>query len=369
MSSGELKLRLCEKIGADLICEDGDLVTENNIQTAVLISLFTDARAPKDADLPDVLNPDRRGWWGSDISPPVPDYNMGSLLWLLERSKVTNEVLSKAKDYTQKALQWMIDDKVVDEIEINVQRRKGDILAIQAILYRPDEPDVNLRYDLNWEVQDTIESPVLPQESCVSTCVLSPRYSWQWVTIYDSDGFEAPTYVVGNIVGQDSWQTFGGGTTVVTNLDSYEGAQCLRITRLLGAGRPTIPDAIDSPIDVEFYLKSHISVNDANMNILATGFTSKHPMEIHSNKLVWDTVTLEQTAIAADTWYKIKFFIHTGQDYVDIYVDDDLKFSNLAMDQPGNFGGMAFGATGLPTIAVGDWYEVDNLTIKEGRLV
>ena len=50
----------------------GDLKPDNGLYTAVLISLFTDARARDDDALPDVISeedfPNRRGWWGDSTS-------------------------------------------------------------------------------------------------------------------------------------------------------------------------------------------------------------------------------------------------------------------------------------------------------------
>ena len=49
--------------GADIKVENGDIVPDNGLATSVLISLFTDARAPS----PDALPPGEsslRGWWG-----------------------------------------------------------------------------------------------------------------------------------------------------------------------------------------------------------------------------------------------------------------------------------------------------------------
>lgn len=48
---------------ADLAIEGGRLVTDDGLRTAILISLFTDARANDDDPLPEP-GADRRGWWG-----------------------------------------------------------------------------------------------------------------------------------------------------------------------------------------------------------------------------------------------------------------------------------------------------------------
>ena len=49
--------------GADININNGDLSADNGLATAVMISLFTDARAPDLTLLPAGEN-DVRGWWG-----------------------------------------------------------------------------------------------------------------------------------------------------------------------------------------------------------------------------------------------------------------------------------------------------------------
>ncbi|MDE9430177.1 phage GP46 family protein [Xenorhabdus bovienii] len=57
-------------IHADWIVGCGDLVTGDDLQTAIIISLFTDRQARSDDDFDGV---DRRGWWGdnADFSASV----------------------------------------------------------------------------------------------------------------------------------------------------------------------------------------------------------------------------------------------------------------------------------------------------------
>lgn len=61
---------------------------------AVVISLFTWRRAEPDdnADVP-------MGWWG-DTWPAVQNDRYGSRLWLLQRSKLTNQLVQTVRGYT-----------------------------------------------------------------------------------------------------------------------------------------------------------------------------------------------------------------------------------------------------------------------------
>lgn len=105
---------------ADIEFKNNDLVNENGLETAVLMSVFTDKRASEDDPLPDI-NGDKRGWWG-DLTLPESEDAIGSKLWLLERSKTTQRVITKAKKHIRDSLQWMIDDGIAVKIDVEVER-------------------------------------------------------------------------------------------------------------------------------------------------------------------------------------------------------------------------------------------------------
>ncbi|MBQ8465709.1 MAG: phage GP46 family protein [Alphaproteobacteria bacterium] len=109
---------------------NGDLIGANPLDTAVIISLLTWARA--DADEVDE-GAARFGWWGDKIDQESAA-SMGSKLYLLKREKITDETLAKAEDYIRQALQWMIDDSVVSEIEINLERHSTDNSRVDGIV-------------------------------------------------------------------------------------------------------------------------------------------------------------------------------------------------------------------------------------------
>jgi len=98
-----------------------------DLDTALLISLFSDGLAAADDSIPDGTT-DRRGWWGDDT--------LGSKLWLLQRAKLTADIPLRCKDYITDALQWMLDDGVVASIETTTAIQLPNILAAQIQLYR-----------------------------------------------------------------------------------------------------------------------------------------------------------------------------------------------------------------------------------------
>lgn len=123
-----------------------DLLTGNDLQTSVLLSLFTDRIARTDDVIPDGSG-DPRGWWG-DLGEDKP---IGSRLWLLDRSKQTQEVLSNARDYIIEALQWLVDDGVVAGMDVQTEWTRATFLGAQIVLYQPAGPGVTLTFEWAWQ--------------------------------------------------------------------------------------------------------------------------------------------------------------------------------------------------------------------------
>jgi len=134
----------------DVVVVNSDLLTDDSLETAVLVSLFTDRRASVE-QLP-AGETDQRGYWG-DIVPPVEGDTIGSLLWLLAREKATSETLSRAREYCQEALAWMIDDKIATSVDVAAEWIRAGVMGIAIQINRPDGSTVGYRYDYNWAAQ------------------------------------------------------------------------------------------------------------------------------------------------------------------------------------------------------------------------
>ncbi|WP_028205022.1 phage GP46 family protein [Paraburkholderia nodosa] len=113
-----------------------DIATGDDLQTALLFSLFSDREAADDDVIPDGSN-DRRGWWGDDGTDD-PTGLTGSRLWLLARRKSpTDETLRDAYDYIVEAIQWLIDTSVVARFDVGVQWARADMLASTIVAWPP----------------------------------------------------------------------------------------------------------------------------------------------------------------------------------------------------------------------------------------
>ena len=132
-----------------------DLSTDQGLETAVIISLFTDRLAQPDDQIPDGSN-DRRGWWGDlplgdEGDTAQPDY-IGSRLWLLERGKATVQTAALAQGYCVEALQWMLDDGVAQSVTCTTKWLGIDRLGIALLIARlgPNGTIVNHQFDYVW---------------------------------------------------------------------------------------------------------------------------------------------------------------------------------------------------------------------------
>ncbi|EPC4488918.1 phage GP46 family protein [Serratia liquefaciens] len=116
----------------------------DKLTRAVVISLFTWRRAESDDN---VDNP--MGWWG-DTWPAVQNDRIGSRLYLLRRSKLTNQTPIKAREYITQAIEWMIDDGVAARIDVDSQRTGIDTLSAGVTIFQRDGNRHNITFDDFW---------------------------------------------------------------------------------------------------------------------------------------------------------------------------------------------------------------------------
>lgn len=111
------------------------------LENAVTISLFTDARADADDEIPDD-SVDRRGHW-ADMWLDEGE-SLGSRLWLLKREKVTQGVINKARDYCMEALEWLVDDDHLQAVNVTAERGDLNRINFQIDCQLPDGSWVQL---------------------------------------------------------------------------------------------------------------------------------------------------------------------------------------------------------------------------------
>lgn len=133
----------------------GGLQAEAAIATAVELALFTDKRCPVDHPLAKFLDGDQRGWWGNsvDLRDDLGESELGSLLWLLERAPLTDEVLRWAQAEAQAALAPLIAQGVAVRVDVQAEADKArNRLNLAVALYGRDGKAVHARkFDLLWQ--------------------------------------------------------------------------------------------------------------------------------------------------------------------------------------------------------------------------
>lgn len=144
-----------EDLAFDFAMNGPDLATDQGLETAVIVSLFSDRLAAPDDTIPDGSG-DRRGWWGDlPLGDPgdaaQPDL-IGSRLWLLDRGKATAQTAAQARFYCAEGLQWLVDDGVAQSVTVSTSWLGVDRLAIAIVIARlgPGGTAVNRQFDYVW---------------------------------------------------------------------------------------------------------------------------------------------------------------------------------------------------------------------------
>ena len=134
--------------GADWLLQQPSLAGDDGLDTAVILSLFSDARARAGDDTP--APDDLRGWWGDAFAAKTGD-RFGSRLWLLGRRKQLPSVLAEAKGAQEKGLaearvieatadanekQGLADAKVLEERLLAQARGEAQVGATKATVTR-----------------------------------------------------------------------------------------------------------------------------------------------------------------------------------------------------------------------------------------
>jgi phage gp46-like protein len=123
---GDIQLQMISGLGS-ISVDAHDLSRDAGLETAILISLFSDRLVTSEE------NPkETRGWWADSDANKI-----GSKLWLIERAKITDEVILRANSYTKECLKWLIDDGIALKVESIVQKGTGDVLVFTITVYRP----------------------------------------------------------------------------------------------------------------------------------------------------------------------------------------------------------------------------------------
>lgn len=128
----------------------GGLAARQALATAVVISLFTDARAP-DGWRP--TERDRRGWWGDGLSPAGTE-PLGSWLWTVIETGVADAATALAAEAeAARALAWMVRDGVAARVATSATADPAArrISLLVEIFARDGERLFSREFDILWQ--------------------------------------------------------------------------------------------------------------------------------------------------------------------------------------------------------------------------
>ena len=141
-----------------LLLNDGTLDDTEALATAVIVALGTDRLADPTDELPDPDSSDRRGWWGDlDAEEIWGGWEIGSRLWLMKRSKITDSsaaigsTLVRIQHYIQEAIAPFLTLRVASAMDVQVSRVDVQRIDATITLYRGPTAAVELRYQILWD--------------------------------------------------------------------------------------------------------------------------------------------------------------------------------------------------------------------------
>jgi phage gp46-like protein len=131
----------------------GDLqIAASDLESAVLVSLFTDRVASPDFVPPAGSPPDRRGWWADTYRIAAGQDAIGSSLWQLNRAVKSNSavLLAQAQGYCQQALQWLVTQGIVASVNVETSWLTPETMAIGINITKPQSPPQTFNYSWAW---------------------------------------------------------------------------------------------------------------------------------------------------------------------------------------------------------------------------
>ena len=142
----------------------GGLQAVAELSTAVVLALFTDKRCPSNHPLAKYAGGDLRGYWGDgvDVRTDLGETELGSLLWLLERSVATPAIVKWAQSLAQDALAPLVSQGACAKITVAatlLPKRNG--IALDVRLYAQDGTKIfDRRFEAVWSQIGASSNPL-----------------------------------------------------------------------------------------------------------------------------------------------------------------------------------------------------------------
>lgn len=146
-------------ITLDLLTTPMGLDETQELTSAVLVALCTDALAAPDDKLPwDITGDiDRRGWWADLNADKIwGGWPIGSKLWLLKRTNITDAgaregaTIARVQGYIASALQPFIDRKICTQVQVTARQESGSRIFANVVMIRGPKTLIDLQFESVW---------------------------------------------------------------------------------------------------------------------------------------------------------------------------------------------------------------------------
>lgn len=137
----------------------GDFRAEQGLATQILIHLMTDRRVEESELRHGESN---RGWLGDSFDIQDGEGPLGSRLWLLRRTAITDETPVLVEDYVREALQPLIDQEAIVSLDVTVTVYKpaNRVDWLVNTYGRDGERSFNGKFQLFWEQLNGVANPL-----------------------------------------------------------------------------------------------------------------------------------------------------------------------------------------------------------------
>ena len=134
----------------DLSLKDNDLVPENGLETAVLISLFSDRYIEKENLPPGIVN--SRGHWSDSLNPN--NDRLGSRLWAIDRvGKLNAPTRAGIEEAARESLAWFVEEGIAESVEVRATLVSGQRIDLNIRIRRPERSEDDV-FKFLWDAQE-----------------------------------------------------------------------------------------------------------------------------------------------------------------------------------------------------------------------
>ena len=122
----------------------GDIETDQTLDTAIIMSIFEEARASA-SEIP--ASNKRRGWLGNETTPA---FEQGSKSWEFEQERVTGSILAELGVVINNSLQKLVDEGIAVSVKTNTPFLRNGIVVVSVDIGRDGSQIERKFFDL-WE--------------------------------------------------------------------------------------------------------------------------------------------------------------------------------------------------------------------------